>query len=296
MNYGRRHEAVAGGAARAGGERVGVAAHLVATCSVLIACVLLSSSANAQEPADPRSGRGSVLDVGLGLCAPAIYDEAFSLVTHSGLGPSLFLRYSNSRTTSTHVVESHSCVSRLRSDVPNQSYELSSANVQERLAYKYLRRYTIGDVLVSTGPSVVVDFSKLSPEGLVVNNAPLHDLNIQLQMSAGAAYQGEVLKKHVRLSYQLDVAVAGYNSRPDYLGFTEFSGKSKYFNDSGSWSLAGRNYFYARHGIQLELSPDNTNHVSIHLGQNFARNNVSKPYRNLSGSVFVAYSRRFGRG
>lgn len=260
---------------------------------VIVALLCVSISARAQEPHSPSSGRGSVLDVGLGVCAPVIYDESFSLVRQNGLGPALFLRYSRSTETSTHVVESNSCVSKFHSDVFDRSYELSGAHTQERLAYKYFRHYTIGGLVLSSGPSVVFDLSKTVPEGLVINNAPLHDFNLQLQVAARATYQIEVMKRQVRISYDMDLPVYGYNSRPDYLGFTEFSGRSKYFNKAARWSFVDSDYFYLKHSVQLEMSPAKKNHFSIYFGQYFSQNKLSKPYRNLSNAVVAAYSRKF---
>lgn len=277
------------------GRRAGLAPDTTVEASmarVILLLLLCAASARAQ---DADSARRDVVDIGVGVCAPVIYDESFSLVRQQGRGPALVLAYLHSKERSIHVLENNLCLSRFRSDVPDRSYALSGTHLQERFAYRYLRTHRIGQLALSSGPSVAIDFVQIRPEGLVINNAPLHDLNIQLQLAARVAYPIELLKRRFKIAYQLDVPVVGYNSRPDYLGFVEFSGKSRYFNKAGRYVVVNRDYVYVKNSVQVDVNADKTNHVSVNVGYYYARNNLSRPYKNLSGSVAVTYSRMFTR-
>lgn len=260
---------------------------------ILIILLFIFSNSKAQEQNITKPETRKVLNIGLGFCQSVIYDESFSLVRQNGFGPAFCVSYFQSKNKLTQIFENNLGVYRFYSDVSNSSYKLSGVHLQERFAYKYLRNYEIGRFLLSTGPSFVFDFSQIKPEGLVINNAPLHDFNLQMQLAARVAYPIEILKRKCSLVYQLDLPIFGYNSRPDYLGFTEFSGKSTYFNRYGSFSFSSNNYFYVKNGIQLEMNYDKKNHFSINLNQYFSQNNLSKPYQNLTSSVFITYSRIF---
>jgi hypothetical protein len=277
------------------GERAGLAPDMTAEASmarVVLLLLLFAASARAQ---DADSARRDVVDIGVGVCAPVIYDESFSLVRQNGTGPALVSAYRHSKGRSTHVFENNLCLSRFRSDVPDRSYALSGIHLQERFAYRYLSTYSIGQLALSSGPSMAIDFAQIRPEGLVINNAPLHDLSIQLQLAARVAYPVDLLKRKIKIAYQLDVPVVAYNSRPDYLGFVEFSGKSRYFNQAGRYVVVNGDYFYVKNSVQVDVNADRPNHVSVNVGYYYARNNLSKPYKTLSGSVAVAYSRVFTR-
>jgi hypothetical protein len=259
----------------------------------LIILLLVFGNVKAQEQNITKFENRTVLNIGLGFCNSVIYDESFSLVRQNGLGPAFLLTYFQSKRKSTHLFENNFGVYKFHSDVPNPNYKLSGVHLQERFAYKYLRNYKIGHLILSTGPSLAFDFSQIKPEGLIINNAPLHDLNLQLQLAVRVVYPIELLKRKFRLLYQLDLPIFGYNSRPDYLGFTEFSGKSKYFNDYGNYSFSSKIYFYLKNSIRLEMNYERVNYFSIHLSQYFSQNNLSKPSQNLSSSVFITYSRIF---
>ena len=259
--------------------------------STLILLLFAFIHASAQDSNNTTSYNRTTLNIGLGLCNSVIYDESFSLVRQNGLGPAFVTSYLLIKEKSTHLFENNIGVYHFKSDIPNPDYSLTGVHLQERFAYKYLRNYNMGQFQLSAGPSFVFDFSQIKPEGLVINNAPLHDFNLQLQLAGRVAYPIELLKRHCILIYQLDLPIYGYNSRPDYLGFTEFSGKSKYFNDQGQFSLLNKNYFYLKNGIQLEYNSENKHHFSIQLNHYFSQNNLSNPYQNLSRSLAITYSR-----
>jgi hypothetical protein len=263
--------------------------------TLFITCILVSVSSFGQTDIknDTKFESRKLLNIGLGFCQSVIYDESFTLVRQNGFGPAFFVSYFQSKKKSTTIFENNLGVYRFHSDVSNSDYKISGVHSQERFAYKYLINYKIGRFLLATGPSFVVDYSQIKPEGLVINNAPLFDFNLQLKIASRVVYPIDILKRKCNLVYQLDLSLFGYNSRPDYLGFTEFSGKSKYFNRYGSYSFSSNNYFYINNGIQLEMNYDKINHFSIHLNQYYSQNNLSKPYQNLSSSVSITYSRIF---
>ena len=260
---------------------------------VFILILFFYCKLNAQEQSPTNSDVNKSLSAGLGLCNDVIYDASFSLVRQIGLGPSFHLAYYQSNNKETHIFENNIGIYRFHSDVPDPSYQLSGIHLHERFTYKYLRNYKLNRFILSPGPSFAFDFSQIKPEGLVINNAPLHDFNLQLQLAARVVYPIELFNRKWMLAYQLDLPVFGYNSRPDYLGFTEFSGDSKYFNSYGNFAFLGTKYWYIKNGIQLTFNYDKKNNYTIHLNQYYAQNDLVNTYQSLSNSVTVSYSRTF---
>lgn len=261
--------------------------------SLFILFLFIFCNLKAQEQSATNSEVIKTLSGGLGLCNAAIYDESFSLVRQNGLGPTLYLAESLSNTKVTHIIENNIGIYRFQSDVADPNYQITGIHLHERFAYKYLRNFTFSRFTVSPGPSLVFDFSQIKPEGLVINNAPLHDFNLQLQLAARVVYPINLFNRKWMIAYHLDLPVFGYNSRPDYLGFTEFSGSSKYFNSYGNYSFLGKNYWYIKNGFQLTFNSDKKNNYTIHLNQYYAQNNLVNTYQNLSNSVTFSYSRTF---
>ena len=261
--------------------------------SLFILLLIIYGNLKAQEQSATNSEVNKNLSVGLGLCNDVIYDASFSLVRQIGLGPSFNLAYYQSNNKVSHIFENNIGIYRFHSEVPDPNYELSGIHLHERFAYKYLRNYTFNRFTLSPGPSLVFDFSQIKPEGLVINNAPLHDFNLQLQLAAKVVYPLELFNRKCLLAYQLDLPVFGYNSRPDYLGFTEFSGDSKYFNSYGNYSFLSEKYWYIKNDIQFVLNYDKKNNYAIHLNQYYAQNNLVNEYQNLSNTITFSYSRTF---
>lgn len=236
--------------------------------------------------------KNKLLNVGLGLGNNVLYDASFSLVRQTGIGPSVYASFQNNRQKSTHLFENSLSLFKFKSEVTNPNYALKGENFQERFNYTYLR--TVGNkrLTFSLGAAVGLDFSKIKPEGLVINNAPLHDFNLQLQLATKVQYQFELFKKKWVFCYRLNMPFLAYNSRPDYLGFTEFSGKSKYFNSYGNFITMSKNYFYLNQNFQLALNTSTKNSFSIQNIGYYAHNNLSNFYQNMNNLYLVTYTRK----
>lgn len=239
-----------------------------------------------------ESVNSKILNLGLGVGHNVLYDASFSLVRQTGIGPSMYASFQYNRQKSIHLFENSLSLLKFKSEVTNPNYALKGENLHERFNYTYLR--TVGNkrLTFSLGSAIGFDFSKIKPEGLVINNAPLHDFNLQLQLATKVQYQFEVFKKKWAFSYRLYLPFLAYNSRPDFLGFTEFSGKSKYFNNNANFATMGKNYFYLNQNFQLVLNTNTKNSFSIQNIGYYAHNNLSNLHQNLTNIFLVTYTRK----
>lgn len=233
-----------------------------------------------------------ILNLGLGAGNNVLYDASFSLVRQSGIGPSLYGSFQYNRQKSIHLFENSLSLFKFKSEVTNPNYALRGENFQERFNYTYLRTVVNKRFVFSLGSAIGFDFSKIKPEGLVINNAPLHDFNLQLQLATKVQYQFELFKKKWTFTYRLNLPFMAYNSRPDYLGFTEFSGKSKYFNSYGNFITMSKNYFYLNQNFQLALNTSTKNSFSIQNIGYYAHNNLSNLYQNMNNLYLATYTRK----
>lgn len=257
----------------------------------LPAILFFANSLMAQDPIPNASRRESILNAGVGVSSVVLYDESFSLVRQKGLGPSLWLSFRHEREKSIHLFENSLALQKFHSDVTNPNYALTGENLHEKFNYSYLYKLIQNKIVFSIGPSFCFDFNQIKPEGLAINNSPLHDFNLQIQLSSRATFPFILFNRNFKLSYQPNLMLMGYNSRPDYLGFTEFSGDSKYFNKNANLSLVVNDYFYFNHQVQLAINYGNINSFSVNYDWYYAGNQFYQPYQNSTTAFFVSYSR-----
>ncbi len=227
----------------------------------------------------------------MGIGHAVLYDESFSLLRQTGLGPTLFTSFVQIKEKSSHIFENSISLYKFKSDLYNANYALSGENLQERFHYTYLLNKPFKSFILSAGTSLAFDFSQIKSEGLVINNSPLHDFNLQLQLATKIEYPFGLFKNKFKLSYQLNIPFLAYNSRPDYLGFTEFSGKSKYFNKNGNFTTVNRIYFYLNQDFRLAINSNRNNSFSIHYKWYYANNKLSNLYQNMTNTIVLAYAK-----
>jgi hypothetical protein len=260
--------------------------------NILITLAFFATIAlQAQEHSKAEIKNPNSLNIGFGIGNTVLYDESFSLVRQIGRGPTFFTSFYHIKEKSSHIIENSISLYKFQSDVSNANYALSGENLHERFNYTYLRNKIVRKFILSAGTSFAFDFSQIKPGGLVINNSPLHDFNLQLQLATKVEYPLDLFKKKFKLSYRLNIPFLAYNSRPDYLGFTEFSGKSKYFNESGNFSTIKGNYFYLNHNFQIALNCNRKNSFSIHYNWYYANNKLSNLYQNMNNTFLVTYAR-----
>lgn len=252
---------------------------------------LVVKALDAQEPSKIEIKNINSLNFGLGIGMANLYDESFSLVRQIGLGPTFFVSFNHINEKSSHLLENTIAIHKFKSEVSNVNYALTGENFQERFNYTYLHNKKIKNWILSAGASFAFDFSQIKPEGLVINNSPLHDFNLQLQLATMAVYPFEILKKKLRFTYHLNMPFVAYNSRPDYLGFIEFSGKSKYFNKNANFTIIHGNYFYMNQILKLGINSNSKNSYSIQYHWYYANNQLSNLYQNLTNTFLVTYTR-----
>jgi hypothetical protein len=252
---------------------------------------LFVTTLQAQEHGKVEIEKTNSLNIGLGIGNTILYDASFSLVRQIGLGPTFFVSFCHIKEKSSHIFENSISLYKLQSDVSNANYALSGENLHERFNYSYLLNKAVHRFILSAGPSFVFDFSQIKPEGLVINNSPLHDFNLQLQLATKVEYPLDLFKRKFRLSYQLNIPLLAYNSRPDYLGFTEFSGKSKFFNENGIFTTIKSTYFYLNQDFQIAINYNRKNSCSIHYNWYYANNELSNLYQNMTNTFLVTYAR-----
>jgi hypothetical protein len=258
---------------------------IILTLSLFATAVL-----RAQENSDVEI-KTNRLNFGLGVGKMVLYDESFSLVRQIGLGPTFFTSFHCIKEKSAHVFENSISLYQFQSEVSSANYALNGENLQERFNYTYLRNKTVRRFILSAGGSFAFDFSQIKSQGLVINNSPLHDFNFQLQLATKVEYGFDLFKRKMILGYRLNIPVMAYNSRPDYLGFTEFSGKYKYFNENGNFTTIRGSYFYLNQNFQIALQCNDKNSIAINYNWYFANNKLSNLYQNMTNSFVVSYAR-----
>lgn len=261
---------------------------------VFLSVVLMSVGfIQAQNPANTTTGKSNQLSFGLGIGNTVLYDASFSLVRQIGLGPNVHASFRHSNGNSLHVIGNTLAYYNFNSDVANPDYAISGEHLHEQLNYTYLHQFTKHTLDWAIGGAFGLDFSQIKPEGLVINNAPLHDFNLQLQLAAKADYPFHLFQKNWNFGYQLHFPLVAYNSRPDYLGFTEFSGDSKYFNENGEFTSIQQNYFYINQSMHITLNCSSQNAFALNYNWYYANNSLANNYQNLNNALLVTYTRNF---
>lgn len=261
--------------------------------SIFSAILFFATLLHGQDPMPKAIKRESIFNVGLGVSKVVLYDESFSMVRQEGLGPSVWLSFRHERLKLIHLVENSLALQKFHSDVSNPNYALSGENLHEKFNYSLLYKLFEKKIHLAAGASFCFDFNQLKPEGLAINNSPLHDFNLQIQLSSRATFPFNLFNRNFKLSYQPSLMLIGYNSRPDYLGFTEFSGDSKYFNKNANLSFVVRDYFYFNQQVQLAMNYANKNSFAVHYNWYYAGNQFYKPYQNSTTAFIISYSRMF---
>lgn len=261
---------------------------------VFLTVVLLSFRIMyAQNQTTAASGKSNQLSFGLGIGNTVLYDAAFSLVRQIGLGPNVYASFQHINGNSVHIMGNTLALYNFNSDVTNSDYTISGEHLHEQLNYTYLQQFTKHKLDWAIGGAFGFDFAQIKPEGLVINNAPLHDFNLQLQLAAKADYPFDLFQRKWSLGYQVHIPFVAYNSRPDYLGFTEFSGDSKYFNENGAFTSVQQNYCYINQNMQIVLICSSQNIFALNYNWYYANNSLANTYKNLNNALLVTYTRNF---
>ncbi len=261
---------------------------------VFLTVVLLSVRIMyAQNQTTAASEKSNQLSFGLGIGNTVVYDASFSLVRQIGLGPNVYVAFLHSKGNAVHIIGNTLALYNFNSDVTNSDYAISGEHLHEQLNYTYLQQFTKHKLNWAVGGALGFDFSQIKPEGLVINNAPLHDFNLQLQLAAKADYPFNLFQKNWNFGYQLHIPLVAYNSRPDYLGFTEFSGDSKYFNENGEFTSIQQNYFYINQSMHITLNCSSQNAFALNYNWYYANNSLANNYQNLNNALLVTYTRNF---
>jgi hypothetical protein len=256
--------------------------HLKISLLLLICYLFNTPIASTQISISPHIGYGNVL----------FRDACFSLVKQRGFGPKLGLTLAFSRKKSLHSVDVNFGTYRFNSIVRNPNNGVKGIHQQSHLGYQYLHQVRqTKQLTILLGTGMAYNYSKTTLNGLLVNNSPLHDFNLQMELCYHMKYIAHVFHHALPFQYQIGLPIVGYNNRPDYLGFVEFSGHLKFFNSTSTVTWISSRYCYLQQRVLLGLNKK----WYLRYQWNYAHNTLSNTYQNLTQTLEIGYVKQFGK-